>query len=65
MLSLPIGKKAFALRTFKMAIKHPTLATFYFKISSYDRDRPSQITPGENTNACSLSIPDTHGPPKK
>ena len=37
-------KKASALRTFKMAMKQPTLAAFHLKNSSDDQDKPSPST---------------------
>ena len=64
MLPLPLQKKMSALRKFEMAMKQPTLASFHFKNLSNDKDKPSSSTLGENTDACSLSIPDTCGPQK-
>ena len=64
MLPSPPWKKMSALRKFEMAMKQPTLASFHFKISSNDQDKQSPSTLGENTDACSTSIPDSHRPPK-
>ena len=57
-------KKASALHYFKMAMKQPALAAFHFKNFSNHQDKSSTSTLGENTDACSRSIPDAHGPPK-
>ena len=42
----------------------PTMASFHFKNLSNDQDKPSLSTSGENTDVCSPSIPDAHGPQK-
>ena len=47
-----------------MVIKQPTLASFHFKNSSNDQNKPSPSTSGENTDTCSPSIPDARGPQK-
>ena len=39
-------------------------SNFHFKNLSNDRDKPSPSTLGENSEACSLYIPDAHGPKK-
>ena len=44
--------------------KQPTMASFHFKNSSNDQDKPSPSTTGENCDACSPSIPDDRGHPK-
>ena len=48
----------------KLKMKQTTLASFNFKISSNDQDKQSPSTLGENTDACSPSIADAHGPQK-
>ena len=57
-----LRKKASALRKFEMAMTQSTLASFHFKNSPNEQDKPSQSTSGENTDATSLSIPDGRGP---
>ena len=59
------SEKASALCKFKMAMKQPTLASFHFKDSSNDHDKPSQTTSGENTDACSSHRLQTLVGPKK
>ena len=49
---------------FEMAMKQPTLTSFHFKKLSNDQDKLLPRTTGENTDACSPAIPDTHGPQK-
>ena len=46
-----------SVHKFKMAKKRPTLESFHFKSLSYDQDGVLPSTSGENTNACSPSIP--------
>ena len=57
-------KKVSALCKFKIVMKQPALASFHFKNSSNDQDKPSTSTSGENTDTCSPLIPDAHGPQK-
>ena len=64
MLSLPLRKKASALRKLKMAMKQQPLAFFHFKNLSNDQDKPSPSTSGENTNAC-LQFQEVQNPPVK
>ena len=47
-----------------MAMKQPTLVSSHFKNLSDDQDKSSASTSGENTDACSLLIPDARGPKK-
>ena len=57
-------KKASALGKLEMVMKQQTLASFHFKYSSNDWDKPSPSTSEENTDACSLSVPDACRPQK-
>ena len=65
MLPLPLRKKkASALCKFEMVTKQPTVVSFHFENSSNGHDKPSSSISGENTDACSLSVPNARGPPK-
>ena len=47
--------------TAAMALNQPTPASFNFTIFLNYQDKPSLSTSGENTDACSPSIPDARG----
>ena len=56
--------KSPALCKFEMAMKQPKFVSLHFQYLSNDQDKPSLSTSKENTDACSPSIPDVHGPKK-